>query len=211
MRRLIIFLALLVLVATACSDDDAETTSTSAPGTPSTATSEAGDPGTTTTADPSSASTTTTTRPTSAPPTTSTTTTRPTTTTTTTRPTTTTTRPTTTTTRGGTADPGDDPTAAITFPPNLSKHEAAFDPSLRDFVAPVTLQATVSDPDGDIVKIEWFSSDQGYLGEGVELSANLSTLLSDAAQPYITVRVTDSAGNVTEQQIQLILWIPSDE
>jgi hypothetical protein len=75
----------------------------------------------------------------------------------------------------------------------------------------VTLVASVSDPDGDITEIEWFSSDQGYLGSGETLTASLSTMGSDAAQPYITVRVTDATGNIAESRTQLIVWLPSDE
>jgi hypothetical protein len=82
---------------------------------------------------------------------------------------------------------------------------------LVDFVAAVTLNASVGDPDGDIAAIEWYSSDEGYLGAGATLDVALSTMGTDVAQPLITVRVIDSFGNMTEQQIQLIVRIPSDE
>jgi len=191
--------AAMALLLAACSGgDDAATTTAAAPTTSTT---------TSTTEAPSSTATTATT--TTAVPTTSTTAASTTSTTSSTSSTTSTTRPGPTTTVA--TGSGSVPSVAITSPPNLSQHLAAYDAGLVDFVAKVTLQANVSDPDGDVSKVEWFSSDQGYLGSGATLQAALSTMGSDAAQPYVTVRVTDAAGNVAESRIQLIVWLPSDE
>jgi hypothetical protein len=197
-RRLTLAAALSVaaLLVAACSGDDGAETTTTSTSVAASSSTEA----TTTTSPTTTTSTTSTTVPstTTAPASTTSTTVA----TTTTRP-----GPTTTVATGS----GSVPSVAITSPPNLSQHTAAYDAGLVDFVAWVTLQAGASDPDGDIASIEWFSSDQGFLGSGATLQAALSTMGSDAAQPYVTVRVTDAAGNVTESRVQLVVWLPSDE
>lgn len=211
MRRSIPLLAVVALVLGSCSgDDDAAgsdlgaTTSTAAP-----VVTETSEPATTTAATTSStapppttttSSTTTTVAAVSTTSTSTTTTTVPVTTTTTVPPTTTT----------SIVPTGAPPRGEITFPATLTLHDAAYDPNLGDFVAVVDLQASGTDPDGDAITYEWYSSDQGYLGTGEQLSAALSTMGSDAAQPVITLVMTDGNGNVTETQIQLIVWIPSE-
>ena len=205
MRRFIPILILVVAALASCSDDDASPTTVAASTTANSA------PDSTTTSPPATSVTTTSvatasTTSTTVPTTTTTTVLTSSTTTTTVASTTTTTRPTTTTVvRTGAA-----PDGTITFPPALTSHAAAYDASLGDFVAYVPLEANGSDPDGDEVTYEWYSSDQGYLGSGSKLTVPLSTMGSDAAQPFITVVMTDGHGNRTEKRIQLIVWIPSE-
>ena len=68
----------------------------------------------------------------------------------------------------------------------------------------------VSDPDGDGFTVEWFSSDEGFLGTGESLIVVLYTGQFDAAQPHITARATDQWGAVSEDVVQIVVWIPSD-
>ena len=199
MRRLPIII-LPVLMLAACSDAETADTAAAAAGEPSTT---AAATTTTVAVVPAGAtSTTTSTAPASTTSTTSTST-------------TTTTTSTTTTTTAAPAGPGSPPSAEITQPEIIGgplKLEAAFDSELTDFVAATTLGASVSDPDGDIASIEWFTNGDP-LGTGQTLDVRLSASAqgSDVAVHTITLRVTDWAGNVTEQQVQLIVWIPSDE
>lgn len=99
---------------------------------------------------------------------------------------------------------------AITSPGHLSSHQAEFIESEGRFGAYVALSADLSDPDGDPVTLEWFSSDQGFLGTGESLTALLLVPRGDTAQPYITARATDRWGATSETQIQIIVWVPSD-
>ena len=71
------------------------------------------------------------------------------------------------------------------------------------------MSATVSDLDSDPVNVEWYSSLSGYLGTGEFITASLVTMY-DSSQPYITARATDPYGAVSEDTIQVIVWIPSD-
>ncbi len=191
----------LVLVLAACSDDTAVTTSTGA--------AAAEDSTTTTTAKPSSttvATATATTGPTtSTEATTTTTTSSSTTTTTTTNPP----PPPTTTTTTAPSEPSGNlpPSASITFPPDLSAHQASFDPGAGLFGAAIAFTADATDPNGDPITVQWFSSDEGLLGTGPNLTATIHTIGSDSSQPFITVRVTDQWGRVTESQIQIIVVI----
>lgn len=136
-----------------------------------------------------------------------TTTTRP--TTTTTRATTTTTRPTTTTTTIAIPAGNRAPDVTITSPGNLASFIAAYNASTGTFGSSVTLSATATDADGDPVTIEWYSSDQGYLGSGASISAFLNTINSDASQPIITARAIDQWGVSSDSSVQVIVWIPS--
>jgi len=77
------------------------------------------------------------------------------------------------------------------------------------FRAVVSISADASDPDGDPVSIDWYSSAGGYLGSGEFITASLVTE-SDSSQPYITARVTDQYGATAEDSIQIIVWVPSD-
>lgn len=71
------------------------------------------------------------------------------------------------------------------------------------------MSAAVSDPDGDPVTVEWYSSLSGYLGTGEFITASLITIY-DSSQPIITARATDEHGTSSEDTIQIIVWIPSD-
>ncbi len=73
----------------------------------------------------------------------------------------------------------------------------------------VSMSATATDPDGDAVSIDWFSSLSGYLGTGEYITASLVTIY-DSSQPFITARATDEHGDTSEDTIQVIVWIPSD-
>ena len=162
-----------------------------------------------TTAPPTTSSTTTTTAPTTTTLPQTSTTLAPTTTTTTGA--TTTTMPTPSTTSTTTAPPADNrpPDVSITSPGNLSSHVAAYDPESKTFRAVVSMSATATDPDGDHVKVDWYSSLSGYLGTGPYITASLVTVY-DSSQPYITAKATDEHGAVSEDTIQVIVWIPSD-
>lgn len=139
------------------------------------------------------------------------------TTTTTTLPTTTTDAPATTTTATSpttsttAAPPADNrlPEVTITSPANLSSHKASYDAETGQFRALVPMSADVSDPDGDPVNVEWYSSLTGYLGSGPSITASLVTIY-DSSQPYITARATDPYGAASKDTIQVIVWIPSD-
>ncbi len=208
-RNTLASLVAMALVAAACSGDDAADTSatTTASADATTTTVDADgvtstSPGVTVTTDPVTTTTSgaTTTSTTAA------------TTTTTTRSATTTSPPppTTTTTTAPSEPPGNEPpAAAITFPPDLSSHTASFDPEAGLFGAAIAFTADATDPNGDPITVEWFSSDEGLLGTGANLTATVHTIGSDSSQPFITVRVTDQWGQVTESQIQIIVWIPS--
>lgn len=115
---------------------------------------------------------------------------------------------TTTTTR---APSGSTPVATILGPDPLTAYQAEYSTEDGMFGAVVSLVADVSDLDGDVVAIEWFSSDEGYLGSGATLSPRIHTIDSDSSQPTLTLRVTDSEGNVVETSVQVIVWIPSDQ
>jgi|GEM_PF-3328554 len=88
-------------------------------------------------------------------------------------------------------------------------------PTNDGLVAPgttVTFDATVSDPeDGDLPpeSIEWISNRDGLLGTGATLDAVLS---SDAdpcnhTRHTITLRLTDSHGNVTEYTLEVVVGV----
>ncbi len=173
---------------------------------------------TTTAAEPTTAPTTT-----EAPPEDTTTTTGPTVPTTragssTTKPPTTTTGPRTTTTtttrpRATTTSvlaASDPPVIRITAPASQSRHAASFNSSRNAFTAAVPLSATVSDPNGDPVTVEWFSSIDGFLGTGTSITAILMPQ-GDASQPVITAVATDATGARSEASRQIVVWIPSDQ
>lgn len=144
-----------------------------------------------------------------------TTTTVATTTTTTAVTTTTTTLVTTTTTTAApvttTRPPSQPPEVSISQPANLATFQAAYSDTDGLFGADVTFVAEVTDPEGDPVVVDWYSSDEGYLGSGLTITVRIHTLGSDSAQPYITARATDTTGAVGEDTIQIIVWIPSDQ
>jgi hypothetical protein len=191
---IVIVLAVIAALVSATGDSDSE--DSAAAGEDTTTSTTAAEP--LTTADASGTST--------APAETVTTTTRP--TTTTTRATTTTTQATTTTTiaipAGNRA-----PEVTITSPGNLASFIAAYNAGTGTFGSTVTLTATATDADGDPVTIEWYSSDQGYLGSGASISAFLNTINSDASQPIITARAIDQWGASSDSSVQVIVWIPS--
>ena len=101
------------------------------------------------------------------------------------------------------------PSITITSPINLSRHEAVFDPLTSTFRAPVSMSAEISDPDGDDVTVDWFSSEGGYLGTGVSISASLVSFV-DSSQPFITAVATDARGAQGDYTIQVSVWVPSD-
>ncbi len=116
--------------------------------------------------------------------------------------------PTTSTTTPAPPD-NEPPNVEITSPGNLSSHVAAYDPDSGTFRAVVSMSAAISDPDGDRVTIDWFSSLSGYLGTGEFVTASLTTIY-DSSQPFITARATDEHGATAEALIQVIVWVPSD-
>ena len=128
---------------------------------------------------------------------------------TTTTPTSTTTPPPPTSTTLAPPPDNQPPTVTITSPGNLSSHVAAFDRDLLAFRAVVSMSAAASDPNGDPVTVDWYSSLSGYLGTGEFITASLVTI-NDSSQPYITARATDIYGAVSEDRIQVIVWVPSD-
>ena len=193
---------LLALIASACtgSGDGDPTTTTGV----TDATVAAAD--TTTTAD-AAAATTTTTRPTG-------TTAAP----TTTLPATTTTIPATTTTSAAitttsapptTVAPSVAPQVSITTPDSVQRYEATFDAGAGNFGAVVQFAASVSDPDGDAVTVEWYSDLHGFLGTGTSLAVRLS-VDGDTSQPIITAVATDATGATASASQQIIVWILSD-
>ena len=99
------------------------------------------------------------------------------------------------------------PSALITAPVHLSNHQASF--SGGRFGATINFTSIAVDPDGDSVTVEWFSSLEGFLGTGKNLTTTIHTGASDSSQPFITVRVTDQWGRSSEHQIQVVVWIPS--
>ena len=101
------------------------------------------------------------------------------------------------------------PKVTITSPGNLSSHVAAYDPDSLAFRAVVSMSAKATDPDGDPVAVDWYSSLSGYLGTGEFISASLTTI-HDSSQPFITARATDPYGATSEATIQVIVWVPSD-
>jgi hypothetical protein len=101
------------------------------------------------------------------------------------------------------------PSVTITSPGNLSSHVAAFDRESLAFKAVVSMSASASDPNGDPVTVDWYSSLSGYLGTGEYITASLITLY-DSSHPYIMARATDVYGAVSEHTIQVIVWVPSD-
>ena len=102
------------------------------------------------------------------------------------------------------------PLVEIVSPAHLSSHQAELIEEENRFGATVSLAAVVSDPDGDEFTVEWFSSDQGFLGTGESLIVVLRTGQFDAAQPHITARATDQGGVVSEDVGEIVVWIPSD-
>lgn len=195
----VVLVGVLVVAVLLASGDDGEelaagTTTTTAAGPEPGATTRP----TTTVAPPTTAASTTTPPPTTAP-----------------SATTSTTRPLTTVTSGtdGTGDGGGSnraPSVSITSPGSGQRFEAFYNAATGRFVAVVGLSASVSDPDGDSYTVEWFSSDDGFLGSGQSISAALSPVL-DTGQPTITARVTDAGGAVSQASVSVIVWIRSDE
>ena len=102
------------------------------------------------------------------------------------------------------------PSILITGPAHLSSHQAELNEAGTRFGATVTFTADASDPDGEEFTIEWFSDDEGFLGTGESLTVELHTIHGDSAQPTITARATDKWGTVSDDSIQIIIWIPSD-
>ena len=75
-------------------------------------------------------------------------------------------------------------------------------------------RAEASDPEDDdaTLLVEWFSSTDGKLGEGRELTARVhmdESSFEDTQDIEITLRVTDSAGNVTVDTITVTLYYVS--
>ena len=63
--------------------------------------------------------------------------------------------------------------------------------------------------------VQWYSDRQGYLGTGivnpvtgaVSLTSNMRVYDSCGSYHVITLRVTDTYGNVTEDQIQIFIGL----
>lgn len=184
----------MTLVLGACNTGTGETTTTSETATTSPDSTVATVPSTTTTAE---AATTTsgvgTTRPNQDP------------------STTTVTNPNPPTTSGDPVPPDNQaPLVEITAPDDLSSHQAELNDTATYFGALVTLSVEVSEPDGDNLTLEWFSSDQGYLGASPSFAPFLIVPEGESAQPEITARVTDQWGAVSEDSITITLLVPSD-
>lgn len=100
------------------------------------------------------------------------------------------------------------PTVSITSPANLATFQTTWNGSA--YVATVTLAAAVSDPDGDAVTVQWFSSVQGPGLTGATVEATLAIPPGqDSSQPIITATATDSEGASSSASIQLKLIVPS--
>ena len=97
----------------------------------------------------------------------------------------------------------------IEAPTDQSSYQTSYDAESEDFAALVSLLAIASDADGDRIKVDWYSSLDGYLGSGPKTEARLVTRY-DSSQPIITARVTDEHGAIGEDSVQVIIWIPSD-
>ncbi len=102
------------------------------------------------------------------------------------------------------------PAVAITTPSSLVRYAATYDPDAGTFAASVELSAQASDPDGDGVTVSWYSSIEGFLGTGSNITAQLHPF-GDASQPIITAIATDDRGATTEDSQQIIVWIVSDQ
>lgn len=107
-----------------------------------------------------------------------------------------------------------DPTAVITSPAN----NAGFDADTFNgthWYKQITFNGTVGDTEdliGDLT-VEWISNRQGSLGTATvnpstgftSITSNILVLDSCGSTHVITLRVTDSAGNVTEDQITIFV------
>ena len=81
----------------------------------------------------------------------------------------------------------------------------------------VAFTGLVSDPEDAIsaLTVQWYSNRQGYLGTGtvnpttgvVSLTSNMRVYDSCGNYHTITLRVTDTFGNVTEDQIQIYIGL----
>jgi len=103
------------------------------------------------------------------------------------------------------------PSAVINSPANnYSVYADTFDGTY--WTKQISFNSTVSDPEdaiGDLT-VGWYSDLQGYLGAG-SVSAGGTATLTQYIRAYggcgsthtITLRVTDSAGNIAEDQIQI--------
>ncbi len=116
---------------------------------------------------------------------------------------------TTTTTAPRSTGSGQPPTVSITAPGNLTRHQATYRASIDAFAATVTFSAAASDPEGGPVTLQWFGPGGG-LGTGASVTATIRTE-TDVSQPVISVRATDQDGNVAQDAVQIIVWIPSDQ
>jgi hypothetical protein len=105
-------------------------------------------------------------------------------------------------------DSNSPPTAVITSP----QHEDLFMCDGEDeggLYKTLTLQGTAADEEDDdaTLLVEWFSSTDGKLGEGRELTARVHMTEPVNQIIYITLRVTDSKGLSTEFGIQIGLHV----
>ena len=112
--------------------------------------------------------------------------------------------PPTTTSPAGTARP----TVTITSPAALSKHFAELDPATGELAIAISLSADVSDPDGGPLRVEWFSSIDGALGEGASIDVIFKPQ-ADTSAPLITAVVIDETGAVAVDSIEIFLLISS--
>lgn len=97
------------------------------------------------------------------------------------------------------------PTATILAPPDGQLYMIDTGPGQGktfDFRA----EATDPEDDDATLLVEWFSSTDGKLGEGRELTARVHMTEPCDQAIVITLRVTDSAGNVTEDTITVSLY-----
>ncbi|MFO7678729.1 MAG: S8 family serine peptidase [Chloroflexota bacterium] len=108
------------------------------------------------------------------------------------------------------------PSALITSPPNgYVVYADTFGGGY--WYKQVTFTGMVSDPEdaaGDLT-VGWYSNRQGYLGAGtvnpstgaVSLTSNIRVYDSCGSYHTITLRVTDTYGNITEDQIQIYIGL----
>jgi hypothetical protein len=74
----------------------------------------------------------------------------------------------------------------------------------------VAFAGTASDPDGDAITVEWFSSVEGPIGTGEEIGPIWFHVEGDSETRTITMRVTDAWGAWIEVTRQINIFIPSD-
>jgi len=97
------------------------------------------------------------------------------------------------------------PVLEITSPVHLSSHEASYDAAAGLFGATVGLSADVAGFGPD-VGVAWISSEEGFLGFGESITADLHIKVYDSAQHTITVLAFQGAGVIRSDRVELNIW-----